>query len=582
MKRRITPKFILLVLVAMVAGMMLAGAATQFFGTQSPVNPTVIGPTLPPTTTPPTTDPPTTAPKKSNQTITFPSPGDQTVLDQAGLIAWASSGLPIRFTVLDGPAIITGETNLTFSATGLVSVAASQDGDGTWNPAPSVINTFTVSKATAQVTLDSLDQTFTGKRRWVSATTSPTGLAVIITYDGMVSAPSNAGSYVVTGQVNDAIYEGAATGTLAIGKGGQTIAFASPGKQLRTARVVLDGQASSGLPVKFVVTSGPGMITSSSVLSFTGIGDVRIAARQPGNANWNAAPKVIVTVAVVKPVVNDYDGNGMSDLAVYESVNGGWTIGFTGGGTTNINWGFANSTVVCGDYNGDGKADLGVFGNVTGHWFIRTMNAVTLAWNYGPGLPQKCITVSGDYDGDGKDDMAVYNAATGMWYIWSLAKNSAIAWNLAWGWPVSKPVSGDYDGDGVSDLAVLDINIGHWYIYSIAKQDVVAWNVAWGWAGCAYLSGDYDGDRESDLAVYDQQTQLWHIYSLATGQAIALNVRFGFKGGIPVSGDYDGDGKTDLAVYNPTTGTWYIRNLAGTILMWNKKSGGGAAVPAKP
>ena len=78
-----------------------------------------------------------------DQTITFNNPGDQmwsTVLD---LVASATSGLAVTFTVDAGPASITG-TQVTFSGTGPVTITAHQYGDSNYNIAPYVSQTFNV------------------------------------------------------------------------------------------------------------------------------------------------------------------------------------------------------------------------------------------------------------------------------------------------------------------------------------------------------------------------------------------------------------------------------------------------------
>ena len=82
-----------------------------------------------------------------------------------------------------------------------------------------------VAKASATVALGNLEQTYSGAVRTVSATTTPAGLTVAFTYDGSAAAPTNAGSYAVTGTVNDAIYQGSAAGTLVITNGEALTAF---------------------------------------------------------------------------------------------------------------------------------------------------------------------------------------------------------------------------------------------------------------------------------------------------------------------------------------------------------------------
>jgi hypothetical protein len=63
----------------------------------------------------------------------------------------------------------------------------------------SATGTLAIAQAPAAVTLNDLAQAYEGTARTVSATTEPPGLAVEITYDGSSFAPTNAGSYAVTG-----------------------------------------------------------------------------------------------------------------------------------------------------------------------------------------------------------------------------------------------------------------------------------------------------------------------------------------------------------------------------------------------
>ncbi len=78
------------------------------------------------------------------QTITFPNPGNQTLGGPpVGLSATASSGLPVTFRVVSGPASLTG-TNLSLTGPGAVFVAADQTGNATYG-AVSVTNAFTVN-----------------------------------------------------------------------------------------------------------------------------------------------------------------------------------------------------------------------------------------------------------------------------------------------------------------------------------------------------------------------------------------------------------------------------------------------------
>jgi hypothetical protein len=155
----------------------------------------------------------TVAAAKAAQTIDFPAIGNQVATGRVGLAATASSGLAVSFAVASGPGSIAGGTNLTFTGAGTVAIAASQAGNSNWLAAAQT-NSFGVSKAPAQVYLLGLSQIYDGAAKAASATTMPAGLAVTLTYDGKAWAPTNPGTYAVTGTVNHAIYEGTAAGTL--------------------------------------------------------------------------------------------------------------------------------------------------------------------------------------------------------------------------------------------------------------------------------------------------------------------------------------------------------------------------------
>jgi hypothetical protein len=82
----------------------------------------------------------------------------------------------------------------------------------------SASGTMVIGKASALMLLGNLSQTYTGSPLAATATTSPAGLKVIFTYNGSSTAPTTVGSYSVIGTINNADYQGSASGTLVIGK----------------------------------------------------------------------------------------------------------------------------------------------------------------------------------------------------------------------------------------------------------------------------------------------------------------------------------------------------------------------------
>jgi hypothetical protein len=79
---------------------------------------------------------------KTAQTLIFPAPADQPVAGPPlTLNATVSSGLPVSYAVLSGPASLTGN-RLVITGPGAVTVQASQAGDGFYLPAAPVTRTF--------------------------------------------------------------------------------------------------------------------------------------------------------------------------------------------------------------------------------------------------------------------------------------------------------------------------------------------------------------------------------------------------------------------------------------------------------
>jgi uncharacterized repeat protein (TIGR01451 family) len=239
---------------------------------------------------------------KSDQTITFDPISAKSYGDAPFTVnATASSGLPVAFTIVSGPATVSGNT-VTITGVGSVTVRASQAGDANFNVALDVDRSFNVAKGSATIALSNLSQTYDGTAKPVTATTNPVGLSGLsITYNGSGSAPTNVGGYsVVASLANDNYSASDASGILAIGKASQTITFDQPAnKTYGDASFGVSASSSSGLPLSFSIISGPATIVGSTV-SLNGAGTVTVRASQSGNANYNAANDVDRSFSVAK------------------------------------------------------------------------------------------------------------------------------------------------------------------------------------------------------------------------------------------------------------------------------------------
>ncbi len=264
----------------------------------------------------------------------------------------------------------------------------------------------------------------------------------------------------------------------------------------------------------------------------------------------SGAPSALLFTLQVGPdvmTVNDFDGDGTSDLTLYWPAPGMWyTIWSSCCNRNSTQFGWNGAVPVPGDFDGDGKSDIATFAPSVGMWYALKSDGGLMQQNWGW---SETVPVPADYDGDGKTDIAVYWPAQGMWYILYSGGGSAA---VNFGSSATIPVPGDYDGDGKADLAVYNPRTSIWYIFGSATGFHTD---QFGFKGCIPVSGDFDGDGTADQALYYPPTGMWYIFGSSTGYQTE---QFGSAGSIPVSGDFDGDGISDLAIYYPSSGIWYI------------------------
>jgi hypothetical protein len=149
---------------------------------------------------------------------------------------------------------------------------------------------YVIAPAAADISLSNLSQPFNSAVA-PTVTTSPAGLATIVTYNGELDVPTQPGEYEVEVTVIDTIYAGSATGTLSLGKGAQSITFpAIPNLSINgvSLALVLNASSTSGLPITYNVLEG-GATLDGNILTINQPGIVTIVAQQLGNEVFDAA-----------------------------------------------------------------------------------------------------------------------------------------------------------------------------------------------------------------------------------------------------------------------------------------------------
>ena len=185
------------------------------------------------------------------------------------------------------------------------------------------------------------------------------------------------------------------------------------------------------------------------------------------------------------PVVADFDGNGVADLAVYKA--GSWNIDtnqdYVSDKVMNFG-GVAGDVPLAADFDGDGIADLVIYR--AGGWLIRSSKTgQTSQRSLGGAIGDKPVVA--DFDGDGFPDLAIYRAGT--WLIQTHAATGADIVDHFGGLAHDQPCALDWDQDGRADLCIY--RDGIWRFKSLAGPDPIG-SYALGGSGDIPLAGVFN------------------------------------------------------------------------------------------
>lgn len=248
----------------------------------------------------------------------------------------------------------------------------------------------------------------------------------------------------------------------------------------------------------------------------------------------------------------DFNGDGLNEVSFFRPLSTEWHV-FNEQGSAVTVFGTPSDKPVSGDYDGDGVTDFAVFTSI-----LRTRAIWRIKRSSDGGITQVKFgwdtdtPVVGDFDGDGRNDMAVFRPGSRAWQILKSDGSGVVNYRL--GVNGDKPIAADIDGDGKDDPVTFTPTDGTWSW--IRSSDGGRGSAIWGTMGDIPVRGDFDGDGKDDLTLYRPFDGTWLSRLSTTGEIRATT--FGTSGDVPVPAKFDADSRTDLAFFRRSTGTWHV------------------------
>ena len=244
-------------------------------------------------------------------------------------------------------ATVESNGTVTITGAGVTTIRASQDGNGSYNPAPTVEKTLTVNKVGQTITFGSLSNASLTAGTYQLSATASSGLGVsfassdntVAEVSGTTLTLKKGGSIIITAsQGGNGTYSAAPDVTQPLTviddtQQAQTITWSQTlgTRAFGVADLDLNATASSGLPITYLssdssvakIVNGSGADdVNGTYLQVIGAGTATITATQAGNGQYQAASPVAKSVTVTKANQEIVTNGGSTTLPDLTKDNG--------------------------------------------------------------------------------------------------------------------------------------------------------------------------------------------------------------------------------------------------------------------
>ncbi len=238
------------------------------------------------------------------------------------------------------------------------------------------------------------------------------------------------------------------------------------------------------------------------------------------------------------PVTGDFNGDGVSDLAVVHE--GQWFMDLNGNGRWDdadmwAHLGHRNARPLVGDWDGDGKTDIGVVGQSVALDTLQNADQARAATRPQP------LNVSADQVAP-RATHELRRTVNGS------LRTATIDRIFKYGHSADMPVIGDWDSEGVDSIGVF--RDGHWNlkVHADGRQESSAEVFEYGQFGDLPIVGDFNGDGTDEIGVFRDGRWFIDMNHDRVLDHHDLAFEYGEVGDRPVVGDWNGDGVDDIGV----------------------------------
>ena len=339
-----------------------------------------------------------------------------------------------------------------------------------------------------------------------------------------------------------------------------------------------DGDAMTFALKKDVLEIASGNIASTytTTTSFSDLGDHTISATVTDSDGKSTTDSKGVDVAdpnanrdSINPVMGDFNGDALSDLGLHNSDTGTWEICISDAGVFRnaVDWlsGFGTSRdwwPMGGDFNGDGRTDIGIYNNTNGEFKVALSSgssfSISGTWLTFPSASSSWQPFTGNFNADKYTDFALYNKDTSEVKV-ALGTGSGFGAFNTWLNNFGNDyiaLAGDFNADSLTDLCLFKKSSGEFKVaFSNSKAfvDGASWISGFAVDKDALVS-DFNNDGLADIGYWDKSAYKWY-YAISRGErfidkGLWLD-NFGTSSDESgTTGDFNGDGITDAATFD--------------------------------